>query len=133
LIQILDDLGDLRALSEAGKPVLSAEFNKSFPVAYAREVCPEPVKAHLLERLEAGKRDAAAACEVLQLLKKNGAEIYILAEIERQQGLALAALEQARPEPSAGEQLRGMLRRLDDFLKPNLAESRVNLFPPLHT
>lgn len=116
LIQILDDLGDLRALSDVGGPVLSEEFSKSLPVAYAREVCPEPVKAHLLERLEAGKRDAAAAWEALQLLKENGAEIYILAEIERQRGLALAALEQARPQPVAGEQLAGMLHQLDENL-----------------
>ena len=115
-IQILDDLGDLRALSDAGDPVLSAEFSKSLPVAYAREVCPEPVKAHLLKRLESGKHDVAAAWEALQLLKENGAEIYILAEIERQRGLAFAALEQARPQPVAGEQLAGMLHRLDEYL-----------------
>jgi geranylgeranyl diphosphate synthase type I len=116
LIQILDDLGDLRAKGLQGEPVFSAAFEKTLPAAYAREVCPEPVKARLLERQEAGVRYPVAAQEALQLLKENGAEIYLLAEIERQQGLARAALEQARPEPAAEEQLKGMLRRLDSFL-----------------
>ena len=112
LLQILDDLEDLKPGSDVETPDLSPKIGRSLVVAYALDVLPTPAKQRLRECLQTLLDDQQAATELIHLLDQCGAAIYLATEIERQLGLGLAALEHAAPQPPAGDILASLLRGL---------------------
>lgn len=114
LIQILDDLADFRNFQNADRKRGVEHFRRSLPASYALEVLSPPLRDRLSECLAAGEGDEAGA-ELADLLDRCGAELYLIAEIERQKAKARRALEQAAPAEPAGEALRAFLDQLDPF------------------
>jgi geranylgeranyl pyrophosphate synthase len=114
LIQVLDDLEDFRAPYRADASRRYASLRRSLPVVYALQVYPQPVGNQLNEYLHAADADSQAFDQAYQLIEKSGAVIYLLTEIERHKVQAMAALEQADPQPPAAEIMRAFLAGLGD-------------------
>ncbi|HJW91097.1 MAG TPA: polyprenyl synthetase family protein [Anaerolineales bacterium] len=112
LLQILDDLEDLKPGSVAETPDLSPKIGRSLAVAYALDVLPSPAQKTLKECVLALPGDPEAAGKLIQLIDQSGAALYMRTEIERQLGLGLTALEEVAPETPAGGILASMLREL---------------------
>ena len=112
LLQILDDLEDLKPGSGAEMPDLSPRIGRSLAVAYALDVLPSPAQQTLRECLQTLRDDQQAAGELIQLLDRSGAALYLTTEIERQLRLGFKALEEAVPVTPAGDILASLLREL---------------------
>ncbi|HJW91069.1 MAG TPA: polyprenyl synthetase family protein [Anaerolineales bacterium] len=112
LLQILDDLEDLKPGSGVETPDLSPKVSRSLVVAYALDVLPSPAQKTLKECLLSLPGDQEAAGKLIQLIDQSGAALYLRTEIERQLGLGLTALEEAAPDTLVGGILTSMLREL---------------------
>lgn len=110
ILQLRDDITDLSpALLEGKRP---QEFGRSLAAAYARSVLPPQGKAELSVLSQKLTSDPAAAKELIAFLDRCGAGLYLRAEIERLRGMAVTALQAARPAQPAGEALLDILNRL---------------------
>jgi geranylgeranyl pyrophosphate synthase len=118
LLQIHDDLADLGEMRNGDKKPLLKGLKRSLPVVYALEVFPEEAKAHLLECLMIAAQDKDATRDVLTLLDRSGAALFLKIEIERRQALARAALDAAKPDPSLQESLFSFTSKLEKHAKP---------------
>lgn len=118
LLQILDDAGDFQQDATSGDPVGFQNAGRSLAVAYARQVLPPDQLAILSENLATASHDAASAQEVTTLLKKCGAGLYMLTEIERQRSLGLQSLASAQPGSVARDTLMTLINELGS--DPNL-------------
>jgi geranylgeranyl pyrophosphate synthase len=98
IVQILDDLEDFR--SGDGENIVAhfAEKNYSLPVVYALEMYPSSQRSRLKAALGAAVGDAEEARIAWDLIEQSGAALYLLAELENHQKMALAALEGIVPE-----------------------------------
>lgn len=112
LVQIKDDLEELRSTAGDGLPGRERHLERALPLVYALEVLPSEQGQRLREALRCASEQAAAAAEVLRWLDRCGAGLYVLAEMERHKTLALQALAQASPLPAAGEELAALVREL---------------------
>ena len=112
LLQILDDLGDFRQVTNSGESVLSMDAGRSLAMAYAREVLPPEQRLVLSETLTNACVSAQATQQVVDLLSQCGAGLYLEIEIERQRGLGIQALHSINPQPPAGEILLSLLTDL---------------------
>jgi geranylgeranyl pyrophosphate synthase len=113
IVQILDDLEDLKGLSTACLPVKSAGIFQSLPVVYAMEVSPASVQKQLQENLLAAPQDIRASRQSYELLEKSGVVIYIMSEIERHKQKTRDCLKQVSPQIPAMQQLVELINRLD--------------------
>lgn len=111
LVQIRDDLEDIYLLRGLLTARQLAKVRRSLPVVYALEVAPPEKRNEITENLQASLQDPQAAGQVLRLIDQCGAALYIKIEIARHREQALAALEQAVPQPPAGELLATFLER----------------------
>lgn len=110
LLQLRDDISDLSpALLEGKRP---AEFARSLAAAYARSVLPQEGKAEFSTLIQRLPSDPAVANDLIAMLDGCGTGLYLRAELERQRGIAKAALEAARPDQPAREVLMQLLNRL---------------------
>ncbi|HLE13566.1 MAG TPA: polyprenyl synthetase family protein [Anaerolineales bacterium] len=105
LVQLLDDIGDFKALHQGDTPVHPEALNRSMVVAYALEVLPEEQNRRLLDTLAAIADDPTAARDAIYLIDQCGAGLYLAIEIERQRQSGLNALAAAAPQNGAGEKL----------------------------
>ena len=112
LLQILDDLGDFRQVTNSGGSVLSADAGRSLAMVYAREVLPSDQQLVLSETLADASVSVQAAQKVVDLLDQCGAGLYLDIEIERQRELGIQALHSINPQPPAGEILLSLLTDL---------------------
>jgi len=109
LLQLMDDLRDIRppageyTLPEPGK------LSHSFAMAYALTVFPEAQRIQLLDLLARSAHNLQAARQVLETLQNSGVDLYLLTEIEKHRRLALQALENAHPVSPYRETLLSML------------------------
>lgn len=105
LLQLLDDLGDIRPSPK--NPILPKpkELSHSFAMAYANTVFPEIQQKNLLDNFAVSMENKQAARWVLNTLQSSGVDLYLLTEIERQRSLAVQALNNANPIPQYGELL----------------------------
>jgi geranylgeranyl pyrophosphate synthase len=119
LVQLLDDLQDFRELHNEGERTIEPKaLTRSFASAYALDV----LKGDEKYRLEAllgklfSQSDTAAqiAGEALEIIEHCGAALYLTIEVERHRGLALAALDQAKPTAER-EQLVDLLPNLQSI------------------
>lgn len=112
LIQIMDDLEDLHALQTGSLGDLQIPNYHSLPVAYSMEVLPPGQKIRLQKCLKEAAHDLRAVGDAWGLIEQSGAAVYLLAEIERHKGQALASLNQAQPESPAKEFLISFIHGL---------------------
>ena len=113
LVQILDDLEDMHPVQRLDLPGRQPELGHSLAVVYALSVYPPPEQARLRDLLATARHDLGAAQEALTLIDQSGAALYMAAEIERHHRQAVEALEQAAPQPPAGEALLTLLQKLN--------------------
>jgi geranylgeranyl pyrophosphate synthase len=111
LVQIRDDLEDIYLLRGVLTARQLAQVRRSLPVIYAMEVAPPEKRRQIKDNLEASLQDPQASQKALRLIDQCGSALYIKIEIARHREQALAALEQAAPQPSAGELLATFLER----------------------
>ena len=109
LLQLLDDLRDIRP--PAGEHPLPEprELSHSFAMAYAMTVFSEEQRIGLQDLLARSAQDPQAAFEVLETLQNSGVDLYLLTEIEKHRSLAQQALENAHPISPYRETLLSML------------------------
>lgn len=112
LVQILDDLGDYRALTEQKGTVNARSLLRSLPAAYLREVG----TSGAIERFhrlvwEAGQNPEAVG-EIAQIIEQNGGALYLLAELEKRRSLALTGLKRAAKSSPARDALVAFLDKL---------------------
>ena len=95
LIQVMDDLDDIRRLHDLVPTQFIGKIKGSLPFMYAMELSPSPARERLWVCLEASDKDRSAVNALVALLDECQAALYVMAEMEKQRGLALASLEQA--------------------------------------
>ena len=112
LLQILDELEELRQLKCSNSPEAWLKFSRSLPVIYALEVLPASSAEQLQENLRIASENREAADESLEMIEQSGAALYIEAEIERQRVNAAQGLAQASTLSPAGQKLHALLHSL---------------------
>lgn len=110
VIQILDDLDEVRCPEWEGEPGQRSELARSLPAIFALEVSSPAQKARLRKFLRDAPHNPAAAEEALNIIDISGASTYILAETDRHKALALKFLENANPSCLAGDELKKLIR-----------------------
>ena len=112
MIQIRDDLDDFRQLKEIDQNHHGLGIRGSLPVVYTIDVLPAEESTQLIAYLSEALIDKAASAEMINIIDKSGAGIYILAELKRHGLAALTALEEVHPREPAGSELRGIINQL---------------------
>ena len=118
--QITDDvLGIWGDPSEMGKPVGSdlRRNKRSLPVVHALHLADPSAGAHLAERLAAGVHSDEEAAELAALMDRLGSREWCERIARECLARGLAALDAARPGPSAGLGLRTLARFLIERVK----------------
>jgi geranylgeranyl pyrophosphate synthase len=95
LVQILDDLEELRDLEKGLLQGGLAGLSHALPVIYVREVCPAPVKARFDDLLSRSALNPGDAREILEIVESSGGALYLLSELERHHNLALEGLQRS--------------------------------------
>jgi hypothetical protein len=113
LVQLRDDITDIGPALLKGKS--PQELNGSLAIAYAREVLPEAERERLSTCLQSLPAEPEAVQELVALLDRCRAGLYLQAEIVRVGGEGNSALELAEPIRPAGEKLADMLSELSNF------------------
>jgi geranylgeranyl pyrophosphate synthase len=112
VIQLLDDLDDVRSPRGVGVPGQKPELARSLPAVYALEVSSPAQRARLRESLRSAPIDPSAAEKAMDIIDASGAGTFMIAEIERHKAIALESLENANPTSLAGEELKKLLHGL---------------------
>ena len=112
LIQVMDDLDDIRLLREQLQPNQAGKVTRSLPVVYALEVSPAELSARLQACLDSATQSQDAAAELVNLLDQCGAARYVQLGLEKQRASCLRALDQASPSRELKEKLVGLVREM---------------------
>jgi geranylgeranyl pyrophosphate synthase len=94
LIQVMDDLDDIRRLHDLVPTRFIAKIKGSLPFIYAMELSPAHTQKRLLDCLDSADKNRSAVDALVALLDECQAALYVTAEMEKQRGLARASLEQ---------------------------------------
>ena len=97
LIQIFDDLEDLKALSDPTLPVNLEKFTRSLPVVYSFQVLPASAAERLRFCLVHSATSPQAGEEAISLIEESGAVLFLLAEIEHHQSQSRQRLLKQKP------------------------------------
>ena len=95
LIQVMDDLDDIRRLHDLVPTQFIAKIKGSLPFIYTLELSSSPTRERLLDCLEAADKDRSAVDALVVLLDECQAALYVMAEMENQRRSAISSLEQA--------------------------------------
>lgn len=112
LLQIRDDLEDVRPKAGFSAYGQRREITRSLPVIYARSVLPPTDLEHLNRSLELASKEESSAREVIRLLDKSNTALYLVTEIERHRQIALDAIRRAVAPSQALDQLESYLHAL---------------------
>jgi geranylgeranyl pyrophosphate synthase len=112
LIQITDELEDVRPSQGSGTHGQRPSFGRSLPVIYALEVLSAHEAARLKICLQFSMTDPGEAEEAVGLVNQSGAARFLMVLLEKHKNLALRALEAARPRSPAGEALTDLVHRI---------------------
>lgn len=110
LVQLKDDLDDIRPPSEGAVAGQRLEISRSLPVIFAQNVLPDADRERLRVSLSEAPWDAQAAGEVIRLLDQSNAAVYLVAEMERHRQMAMDAIHQAVPPSTSREALEYYLK-----------------------
>ena len=105
LIQIKDDLDDVRASSITGVPGQKVPFSRSLPVIFTLQTASAARAKLLSDYLGSAASDPEAARQAIKILDESGAATYVQIEMEHHKALALAALEKSGAKSPAAETL----------------------------
>ena len=105
MLQILDDMEDLKSASDPENPILVDGIDCSLAVAYALEVLPDYEGRQLLSWINSGSQEIKTVNNVIALLDRCGATLYVQAEVDRHRNLGLTSLEDAGSDSPAAAQL----------------------------
>jgi geranylgeranyl pyrophosphate synthase len=105
MLQILDDIEDLKSTYEPKNPCLENGIDCSLAVAYALEVLTEDDGHELLELINSKSQDINIVNKVVNILDECGVNLYLEAELDSHRNLGYSALEKADPASPAKEQL----------------------------
>jgi len=109
IIQMRDDLDDVRPPAENTAYGQRVEISRSLPVIYALSVLPARDGERLRNSLHKAPEDTSVAEDVIRLLNQSNATLYIMTELERHRQLALQAIHRAAPPSPARESLENYL------------------------
>jgi geranylgeranyl pyrophosphate synthase len=112
LIQILDDLEDLDPEDLIDLFDNRDRLYSTLPFVYALEVSTTEEREKLLVSMNSEEIDKEMFSEIVSLIDKSGAVIYILAEIEKHRSKAIESLIRADPISPAKEMLTARLEGL---------------------
>jgi geranylgeranyl pyrophosphate synthase len=112
LIQILDDLEELKTLTSSVSADRVDKIRRSLPMVYALNVYPPSSKEKLGLYLREAVRDPGAAKQAFQMIEGSGAVIYLLTEIERHRDLAVKSLMAAHARQPARDILTSFVNQL---------------------
>jgi geranylgeranyl pyrophosphate synthase len=97
LIQVMDDLDDIRQLRGLVPAKLKGKINGSLPFVYAYEMSSTPTQENLLACLDSADQNQSAVDDLVVLLDECQAALYVMAEMEHQRRSAISSLDQATP------------------------------------
>jgi geranylgeranyl pyrophosphate synthase len=106
MLQILDDMEDLKSVYDPESPILVDGIDCSLAVAYALDVLPDDEGRQLLNWIKTGSQESN---NVITILDECGAALYLRAELDRHRNLGLNSLEKAEPDSPAAAQLAEFL------------------------
>ena len=106
MLQILDDMEDLKSVYDPESPILVDGIDCSLAVAYALDVLPDDEGRQLLNWIKTGSQESN---NVITILDECGAALYLRAELDRHRNLGLTSLEKAEPDSPAAAQLAEFL------------------------
>jgi geranylgeranyl pyrophosphate synthase len=109
LVQIRDDLDDIRIPEAGGRPFQRPQVMRSLPVMYARDVLPPAEQGRLLRSLHDAPGNPEAAQTALELVEGCGAALYIQSEMARCGRAAVKYLDIAAEDGEAKRKLTGLL------------------------
>lgn len=112
MLQILDDMEDLKSAYDPENPILVDRINCSLTVAYALEVLPDDEGRQLLTWIKSGSQEVKTVNNVISLLDRCGATLYLQAELDRHRNLGLTALDKAESESLAAAQLAELINEM---------------------
>lgn len=109
MLQILDDMEDLKPAFDPENPILVDGIDCSLAVAYALDVLPDDQGYQLLNWIKSGSQDNNTVNNVITILDGCGATLYVQAELDRHRNLGLTFLEKAGSDSPASTQLAEFL------------------------
>jgi geranylgeranyl pyrophosphate synthase len=109
MLQILDDMEDLKSAYDPENPILVDGIDCSLAVAYALEVLPDGEGRQLLNWIKSGSQESSDVDNVTTILNECGATLYLRAELDRHRNLGLTSLENAESDSPAAAQLAEFL------------------------
>jgi len=112
LIQVMDDLDDIRLLRERLHPSQVGKVARSLPVVYALEVSPSELSARLQVCLDTATQSQDAVTELVNLLDQCGAARYVQLELEKHRACCLSALDQVSPPIELKEKLVALVHEM---------------------
>jgi geranylgeranyl pyrophosphate synthase len=112
LIQVMDDLDDIRQLHNVLPSRLKPNIKRSLPFICALEMNSASTQERLVTCLDSADQSQLAVDELVELLDECNAAFYVTAEMEHQRQSALAALERANPLPPYKDALVALARDL---------------------
>ena len=112
MLQILDDMEDLKPAYDPENPYLEDGIGSSLGVAYALEVLPDDQGHQLLDWIDSGSKDSSTVNNVMTILGGCGATLYVQAELDRHRNLGLTSLEKAGPDFPAAPELAEFLNSM---------------------
>jgi geranylgeranyl pyrophosphate synthase len=113
LLQILDDLEDLKDLNKGFIESKSNDIRRSLPLIYLFQVSSHQKRIEIQELLRLVPEDMDAGKRLFECIDQAGAAFYLLTEFEKQRLRALEALDKAIPDPKAGSRLVEMLPKIE--------------------
>jgi hypothetical protein len=106
LVQVYDDLEEIERLESPDAHKSISEIKKSIPMVYAMETLPQKLQNQLSDCLNYLPNRAD---EVIDILDRSGAGLYVEIEIQKHRDNAIRAINKVSPRSPAGEMLLSYL------------------------
>jgi geranylgeranyl pyrophosphate synthase len=112
MLQVHDDFEDLQTLVAVEEINFPINLQRSLAVAYAMDVLPESDITRLERRIQSFYYEPETVEDVIEILDNCGAGLYMIAELERHNNMAITSLAAVNPSSPAGEKLLELLSKL---------------------
>jgi geranylgeranyl pyrophosphate synthase len=109
ILQVHDDIEDLQLLMADKAVQIPNGFQRSLAITFALDVLPESEKSQLAKLVAALSEEPEEINQVIDMLDRSGAGLYLLAEMERHYESGVKSLLEADPLPIAADQLLGLI------------------------
>lgn len=109
MLQIHDDIQELQSLLTEGITKVPKNIQQSLAFTYALDVLPETEITRLNELIALNSDDPELVNEIIEILDRSGAGLYLLAEMERHYNSGVGFLQDADPLAPAADQLMELI------------------------